>query len=372
MPIITTIIWKQKTGWHQIMNEARFSKQIKLKGFGIAGQHALNNSKVLIVGAGGLGTPCAQYLNSMGVGTIGLADEDTIGLSNLPRQTLFDEAETGQLKVAVLSRKLSLQNPATNIICHNTFLTPQNALAIIKGYDVVVDASDNFGTRYLVNDCCVLLNKPLVYGAVQDFEGQVSVLNYQNGPTYRCLFPENPDQENTILNCDENGIIGALPALVGTYQAIETVKIIAGIGKPLSGELLIIDTLSQSHFKIAVQAVEANRHITSLKPFYAVPICSSDIQSVDNTTLKKWLSAGEKLTLVDVRTVEEFSDKQLHGSVNIPLAELAARQNEIDFNLPVVTVCQTGLRSANAVLLLLKENSQRNVFSLQGGLSSYQ
>ncbi len=352
------------------MNEERYAKQIKLKGFGLPAQQLLQDSKVLIVGAGGLGTPCAQYLNGAGVGTIGLIDDDTISLSNLPRQTLFDEAEIGLSKIEVLSQKLTRQNPATNFICYHHFLTPANALAIINEYDIVIDASDNFGTRYLVNDCCVILNKPFVYGAVQDFEGQVSVLNYQDGPTYRCLFPGNDEPGTSILNCDDNGIIGVLPALVGTYQAMEAIKIITGVGTPLSGHLLIMDMLSQSHFKIALSPNPDNQKITGLKESYAVPVCSSDVPLIDVATLKEWLHSGKEIVLIDVRTAEEFNSGQWLGSKNIPLTALAARQEEIDFNCPVVTICQSGSRSKNAALLLMKENNQRRVFSLQGGLSS--
>lgn len=352
------------------MNELRYEKQIKLKGFGLPAQQLLQDSKVLIVGAGGLGTPCAQYLNGAGVGTIGLIDDDIISLSNLPRQTLFDESEIGSLKVDVLFQKLTKQNPATNFICYKEFLTPANALAIISKYDVVIDASDNFGTRYLINDSCVILNKPFIYGAVQDFEGQVSILNYQDGPTYRCLFPGNDEQDNTIPNCNDNGIIGALPALVGTYQAIEAIKIISGVGTPLSGHLLVIDTLSQTHFKIAVSANPGNRKITQLKESYPIPVCTSDVPLIDATTLKQWLQAEKKVELIDVRTAEEFNNMQWPSSKNIPLTELHIRQSEIDLHLPVVTICQTGTRSKNAALLLLKENSMRQVFSLQGGLPS--
>lgn len=352
------------------MNEERFAKQIKLKGFGLTAQQLLQDSKVLVVGAGGLGTPCAQYLNGAGVGTIGLIDEDTISLSNLPRQTLFDEAEIGLYKIEVLSQKLTRQNPATNFICYHHFLTPANALDIISNFDLVIDASDNFGTRYLVNDGCVILNKPFIYGAVQDFEGQVSVLNYQDGPTYRCLFPGKGEPDTSILNCDDNGIIGVLPALIGTYQAIEAIKIITGVGTPLSGHLLLMDMLSQSHFKIAVSANPDNQKITELKESYAVPVCSSDVPLIDVDTLKEWLQTGKEIVLIDVRTAEEFNIGQWPGSKNIPLTALAARQAEIDFNCFVVTICQTGSRSKNAALLLMKKNIQRQVFSLQGGLSS--
>ena len=322
-----------------------------------------------VIGAGGLGTPCAQYLNGTGVGTIGIIDEDIISLSNLPRQTLFDEAEVGLLKVEVLIKKLQLQNPATNFICYKEFLSPANALSIIQKYDLVIDASDNFGTRYLVNDCCVILNKPFIYGAVHEFEGQVSVLNYKGGPTYRCLFTENEGLD-TSLNCDENGILGILPALIGTYQALEAIKVITGIGKVLSGQLLIIDALSQSHFKIAVLPDAANQNITVLKEFYATPVCTTTLQLIDGGTLKDWLENDKKITLIDVRNTDEFTAGTLPGAKNIPLAELKERKDEIDFDLPVVTICATGVRSREAALILSQGNKNIEVHSLNGGLSS--
>jgi adenylyltransferase/sulfurtransferase len=351
------------------MNEFRYEKQIILKGFGLPAQQLLQDSKVLIIGAGGLGTPCAQYLNGAGVGTIGLIDDDRISLNNLPRQTLFDEAEVGLLKVNVLSQKLAKQNPATKFICYNEFLTPANALDIISCYDVVVDASDNFATRYLVNDSCVILNKPFVYGAVHEFEGQVSVLNFQDGPTYRCLFPCDAALD-IIPNCNENGIIGALPALIGTYQAIETIKTITGVGKPLSGHLLIIDTLTQSHFKIAVTVDPANKKTTRLKESYLTPVCNNEIQIIDATTFKNWLQVKKQLQLIDVRTEVEFRNQSWPATRNIPLTELGTRQSEINFNVPVITICETGVRSKNAALLLKNNDSLRQVFSLQGGLRS--
>ena len=352
------------------MNKLRYEKQTRLKGFGLRAQELLHNSKVLIVGAGGLGTPCAQYLNGVGVGTIGLVDEDIISLSNLPRQTLFDEAAIGLFKIDILSQKLAWQNPATNFICYKKFLTPDNALAIIQEFDVIVDASDNFGTRYLINDSCVLLNKPFIYGAVHEFEGHVSVLNYKGGPTYRCLFPESDFANDTILNCDENGVLGVLPALVGTYQAIEVIKIITNIGSPLSGQLLIIDTLSQSHFKMAVSANPENKKITQLKDFYGTPVCSNEVELIDANSLIDWIKIENNLQLIDVRTPNEFANGQWPLSKNIPLADLQFRLSEIDSLLPVVIICQTGVRSSQAAILLKKENSLQKVFSLQGGLSS--
>ena len=351
------------------MNKLRYEKQIKLKGFGLAAQELLQNSKILIIGAGGLGTPCAQYLNGAGVGTIGLIDDDIISLSNLPRQTLFNENEVGLLKVEVLLNKLKLQNPDTNFICHNEFLIPENALSIIRNYDLVIDASDNFGTRYLVNDSCVILNKPFIYGAVYEFEGQVSVLNYLDGPTYRCLFAEN-DEPDTSLNCDDNGILGVLPALIGTYQAIEAIKIITGIGGVLSGQLLIIDTLSQSHFKIAVLLKPENKNIDVLKSFYSTPTCTNAVQLIAVDALNIWLIKDKTIQLIDVRTADEFKMNSLPGAKNIPLADFESRKREIDFSMPVVTICATGNRSKQAALLLVKAGNIGEVFSLKGGLSS--
>ena len=351
------------------MNKLRYDKQIKLKGFGLPGQELLQNSKILIIGAGGLGTPCAQYLNGAGVGTIGLIDDDIISLSNLPRQTLYNDNEVGLPKVNVLFKKLNLQNPSTNFICHKEFLGPENALSIIANYDLIIDASDNFGTRYLVNDSCVILNKPFIYGAVYEFEGQVSVLNYMGGPTYRCLFAESEGPDDS-LNCDDNGILGVLPALIGTYQAIEAIKIITHIGTVLSGQLLIIDTLSQTHLKIAVLPKQENKIITELKSSYSTPACINTVQLVDGNTLKTWLSIDKNIQVIDVRTAEEFADNSLPGAKNIPLSDLDNRKVEIDFNLPVVTICASGIRSKQAAIVLVKAGYIGEVLSLKGGLSS--
>ncbi len=351
------------------MNKLRYEKQIKLKGFSLAAQQLLQNSKVLIIGAGGLGTPCAQYLNGVGVGTIGIIDEDIINVSNLPRQTLFNEAEIGLFKVEVLIKKLGLQNSATNFICYKSFLTPSNALSIIQNFDLVIDASDNFGTRYLVNDSCVILNKPFIYGAVHEFEGQISVLNYKGGPTYRCLFAENDEPDN-ILNCNENGILGVLPALMGTYQALEAIKLITGIGKLLNGQLLIVDTLSQSHFKIAVIPFPENKNIYTLKENYATPVCALDLNLIDVITFKSWLKEGKQITVIDVRNADEFKEGTLPGAYNIPLTELVKRQIEIDFELPVIIICATGVRSREAATILKQGNNNKDIFSLSGGLTS--
>ena len=234
---------------------------------------------------------------------------------------------------------------------------------------MVIDASDNFGTRYLVNDSCVILNKPFIYGALYEFEGQVSVLNYMGGPTYRCLFAESNGPGDS-LNCDDNGILGVLPALIGTYQAIEAIKIITGIGTVLSGQLLIIDTLSQSHFKIAVLPKQENKNIAELKPFYSTPVCTNAVQLIDGNTLKNWLVNDKNIQLIDVRSEAEFATNSLPGAKNISLADIDKRLAEIDFSFPVVTICATGNRSKQAAFILVKSNSNGEVFSLNGGLSS--
>ena len=224
------------------MNANRYIRQTLLKGFGVKAQEKLKQAKVLVVGAGGLGVPVLQYLNAMGVGVLGIVESDTIDLSNLQRQVIYGEGDVGLSKLAVIKQKLEAQNSETKINAYDTFLHKDNALEIIKNYDLVVDATDNFPTRYLINDACVLLNKPFVYGALHEFEGQVSVFNYKSGPTYRCLFPTMPSK-GEMPDCNENGVLGIVPGIIGNLQALEAVKVITGIGKPLSGTLLIFDEI---------------------------------------------------------------------------------------------------------------------------------
>lgn len=352
------------------MSQNRYQKHIKLKSFGQEGQDKLNHSKILIIGAGGLGCPAAQYLNGIGVGTIGIMDKDSIEESNLPRQTLYGHDDIGKPKTDTLVHKLQQQNPYTKLVAIREFLTPENALSTIADYDLVIDASDNFGTRYLVNDACVILKKPFIYGALHDFEGQVSVLNYLNGPTYRCLFPES-DQNHIIRNCDENGVLGVLPALIGTYQAIEAVKVLTGIGEPLTGKLLIIDTLSQTHLKIGVPSVPENKAIKALKTTYHQPVCAADMAIKELSPedfLEKIRQEGNTL-LVDVRTEQEFHQSHLENSLNIPLNDIESRLNEIDKSSTLILICQSGKRSLVAAQKLKATHPERQVYNLTGGLN---
>ncbi|MDN3669649.1 HesA/MoeB/ThiF family protein [Echinicola jeungdonensis] len=351
------------------MPSRRYEKHHKLKGFGHEGQEKLAQGKVLIIGAGGLGTPAAQYLNSIGVGTIGLVDGDLIEESNLPRQTLYTPNDIGQPKSQTLIHHLQKQNPETNWINHRKFLTVDNALEIISKYDLIIDASDNFGTRYLVNDACVILDKPFIYGALHNFEGQVSVLNYKNGPTYRCLFPESNNTQ-TIPNCDENGVLGVLPGLIGTYQAIEAVKVITGIGETLSGKLLIIDILSQSHHKIGVPNFPQNHQITQLKESYRQPVCNSPgIKNLDPHTYQDWILEGKPIEIIDVRSMQEASQDPFEKGKNIPLDQLEKRHQEINTVLPVVLVCQAGKRSQLAGQILEELSPQFDLYNLKGGIN---
>ncbi len=261
------------------MKNERYIRQVQLPDFGEEGQRRLKEASVLVIGLGGLGIPVIQYLNAMGLGRLGMVDQDQVATSNLHRQVLYDEADVGQSKVSVCIRKLSIQNPETILEGHQCFLNPDNALEIIRSYDLVVDASDNFPTRYLVNDACVLLNKPLVYGALHGFEGQVSVFNYNGGPTYRCLFPNMPGMSE-IPNCDENGVLGILPGIIGNFQALEAVKVITGKGMVLSGKLLLYNGLHPSLHSINFSKKPDNLNITALRDSYQVPSCPAD-QEID-------------------------------------------------------------------------------------------
>ena len=299
------------------MASSRYIRQTTLKGFGVEGQQKLAEASVLVVGAGGLGIPVLQYLNAMGVGTLGIVEQDTIDLSNLQRQVLYDETKIGVSKLEVALQKLRDQNSTTKLLPYPSFLTAENALEIIADFDLVVDASDNFPTRYLVNDACVLLKKPFVYGALHGFEGQVSVFNYQGGPTYRCLFPVMPSASE-IPNCDDNGVLGVLPGIVGNLQTLEAVKVLIGVGEVLSGKLLLFDGLHMTTQKIRFSLKAENLKRNRLEDDYGVLSCVS-VPSISVEDLESKLSASSA-QLIDVRTAQEFSDFHLPPSQTHPLA----------------------------------------------------
>lgn len=348
------------------MSLERYNRQTILAGFGLEAQEKLGQAKVLIIGAGGLGVPVMTYLNAMGVGILGIVDNDVVSISNLHRQVLYCEEDVGQSKVSVAIKKLSAQNSETVLSAYQTFLTRENALKIIADYDLVVDASDNFPTRYLINDACVILKKSFVYGALHGFEGQVSVFNHNGGPTYRCLFPNMPKPDE-VPDCNENGVLGILPGIIGNFQALETVKVLTGVGEVLSGKLLLFDGLSNSFQKISFSVRDENLELLSLRPSYDFE-CATDYDVVDAEAFKG-LMQFENLQLIDVRSPQEFDRNHLEIAKNIPLSELNTRQNEINFDKNIYVVCQSGIRSKKAIGRLLQARPDAHFINLSGGMN---
>jgi len=343
--------------------QSRYSKQTILPEFGIGGQEKLRAAKVLVIGAGGLGCPVLQYLVAAGLGEIGIADGDTISISNLQRQVLYTEQEVGRQKAIVAADKLSALNPHVKINAHPFFIDDTNALDLIRAYDVVVDGSDNFATRYLVNDACVMLGKPMVSGAIYKFEGQVSVFNYNNGPTYRCIFPEPPGADESP-NCADIGVIASLPGIIGTIQANEVIKMISGIGEVLSGKLLVIDTLTMEthifHFKLN----EANKNITHLKAMQQV--CEVPVKMIGYEELLKIMRETNNVQLIDVRDEIEHAAWNI-GGVNIPLSQLEEKVHLLNMGNPVIAYCASGARSGRFAERLMQMGF-KNVVSLRDGI----
>lgn len=351
------------------MNRERYIRQTTLKGFGGEGQNKLAQAKVLVIGAGGLGVPVLTYLNAMGVGTIGIVDKDVVSISNLHRQVLYGQGDVGRSKVAVAFDKLKAQNSDTDIAIYETYLDANNVLEIISKYDFVVDASDNFPTRYLVNDACVILKKPFVYGALHGYEGQVSVFNYSDGPTYRCLFPAMP-KEDEVPNCNEHGVLGIIPGIIGNLQALETIKVITGVGEVLSGKLLLFNGLDQSYQKIKFKANPKNLEISKLQDFYEWNDPCEIVPTISVDELPEL--QAEKAQIIDVRTIEEFDKQHLPNSIHIPLQEVLKEQHKINFTIPVYLLCQSGKRSETALKQLREIYPETTFFSIFGGLNQYQ
>lgn len=347
------------------MNRERYSRQTVLTDFGPEAQSKLTQAKVLVVGAGGLGIPVLTYLNAMGVGTMGVVDSDMVSLSNLNRQVLYSVDEVGQSKVAVALKKLKSQNPETILKPHTTFLTLENALEIIEAYDLVVDATDNFPTRYLINDTCVILKKPFVYGALHGFEGQVSVFNHEGGPTYRCLFPVMP-MANEVPNCNEHGVLGVIPGIVGNLQALEAVKVLTGIGKVLSGSLLLFNGLDQTFQKIKFGSIPSNLSIKKLQKSYDFE-CSSTENSIGAKEFEELL-VTVNIQTIDVRTVQEYEQFHLNNTINLPLDTLEKWKHKLEFDRPVYLICQTGARSLKAQSLLKDYKPAASIINVNGGL----
>ena len=323
----------------------RYNRQIILSEIGLEGQQKLKFAKALIIGAGGLGCPALQYLVAAGVGTIGIVDNDVVDESNLHRQILYTIADKGLLKAEVAAKKLEALNPYVNLFAFPVRLTAENADELFSQFDFVVDGSDNFETRYLVNDVCVKLGKPFVFGSIFGFEGQVSVFNYQGGPTYRCVFPEPGDAPN----CEINGVLGVLPGIVGSYMANEALKLILQIGTPLSGRLLVTNVLDNSFNLFRVSRVAHPEAIISATTKTSAPKKNNQL-SLD--ILEGLLESNpNSIYLVDVREPNEFEAENL-GGINIPLSEIADEIPHFPLDKKIIFYCQSGRRSKLAFDIL--------------------
>ncbi len=361
----------------------RYNRHIIMTDFGLEGQQKLKAAKVLVVGSGGLGSPVLLYLAAAGVGTIGIVDYDVVDDSNLHRQVLFGVQEVGKSKAEAARQRLLSLNPYININVYNTQLTSYNALELIQEYDVVADGTDNFPTRYLVNDACVLLNKPNVYASIFQFEGQVSVFNYTNkegvkGPNYRDLYP-SPPPPGLVPSCAEGGVLGVLPGIIGSLQALEVIKIITGIGEPLVGRFYIFDALS---FESRIFTFKHNpdNPLTGTNPtitklidyeqFCGMKAVEKTVKEVLPEQLYEWLQKEEDIQVIDVREPEEYEAANI-GALLIPLATVAENKDKIQRNKKVIIHCKMGGRSAKAIRELEDKFGFTNLYNLKGGIDGY-
>jgi sulfur-carrier protein adenylyltransferase/sulfurtransferase len=363
------------------MEIKRYSRHLILPEVGVDGQRKLKAAKVLCIGAGGLGSPVALYLAAAGVGTIGIVDFDVVDYSNLQRQILHGTSDVGRSKLDSARDKLVALNPEVKIELYDTALSSENALDLFRPYDVIVDGTDNFPTRYLVNDACVLLRKPNAYGSIFRFEGQASVFGLENGPCYRCLYPE-PPPPGLVPSCAEGGVLGVLPGLVGVIQATEALKLILGVGEPLIGRFLIVDALRMKFRELKLRkdpdcpVCGTHPTVTELidyEQFCGVaPAASDATQPGDDTReisaveLKARLDRSDRLVVLDVREPQEYQINRIDGSVLIPLGELGQRYGELDPSVEIVAQCKSGVRSAKAADFL-REKGYR-VKNLKGGI----
>jgi adenylyltransferase/sulfurtransferase len=363
---------------------ARYSRHLILPEVGVEGQRRLKAARVLCVGTGGLGSPLALYLAAAGVGTLGLVDFDVVDASNLQRQIIHSTADIGRKKLDSAAEKLAALNPALNIRKHDTMLSSASALDILKDYDIVADGTDNFPTRYLVNDACVLLGKPNVYGSIFRFEGQSSVFATKDGPCYRCLYPE-PPPPGLVPSCAEGGVLGILPGLVGVIQATEVIKLILGKGEPLIGRLLLVDALNMRFRQLKLQKnpdcpiCGANPTITKLidyqqfcgiEPVPQQPVAEKNgIPQLSVRDLKKRIDAGENLFILDVREPFEYQIANIGGKL-IPQNEVAQRLGEIDRDREIIVQCKSGGRSQQ-IAEFLKRSGYDRVVNLAGGILAW-
>ncbi|MHB8932593.1 MAG: molybdopterin-synthase adenylyltransferase MoeB [Bellilinea sp.] len=362
----------------------RYSRHLLIPEVGLEGQRKLKNASVLIIGSGGLGSPVALYLAAAGIGRIGIVDYDVVDNSNLQRQIIHSTEKIGTLKVESARQRLSSLNPYIQVDIFNKVLTSENAERIAAEYDILVDGTDNFPTRYLLNDLAVFTGKPFVYGSVFRFEGQVSVFDARSGPCYRCLFPV-PPPPGSVPSCGDAGVFGILPGTIGTIQAAEVIKLILGVGEPLIGKLLLYDALAMTmqsvHLRknpncIVCGTSPSITHLIDYEEFCGVPAynlhdgLAGAGRDVDPVVVAAWLSQGESLQLLDVRDPVEQQISSLPEALNIPIERLAHRISELDPAQKYVLFCRTGVRSARGVQLLA-ELGFGQVFNMAGGLNAW-
>lgn len=364
-----------KTGIKVILNwfnmnlsveeKEQYSRHLLLEDIGVEGQLKLKQAKILVIGAGGLGCPILQYLSAAGVGTIGIIDDDIVDQSNLQRQVLFTHQDLGKSKAESAVQRLQSLNPYITFKTYKTRLTKDNALDLFKDYEIIVDGTDNFPTRYLISDAAVLTNKPVVFGSIFKFDGQVSVFNYQNGPTYRCLFP-SPPLPNEVPNCSEIGVLGVLPGIIGSLQAAETLKIVLNLGDILTGKLLTFSALTMKQMILSFER-NTSISITSLEDDYqelcGIPNVSNEI------SFQEYKEQTVHFNLLDVRTQSERNDFHING-MHIPLDELSERLREIPQDKKLLVYCKSGVRSKLAIDFLQKNGFENTLVNLKGGYSS--
>ena len=368
---------------------ARYSRHLIMPEVGMDGQRKLKAARALCIGAGGLGSPVALYLAAAGVGTIGIVDFDEVDYSNLQRQIIHGTPDVGRSKLASAKSRLNALNPEVEVVTHQLALSSQNALALFADYDFVVDGTDNFPTRYLVNDACVLSGKPNVYGSIFRFEGQASVFAAAGGPCYRCMFPE-PPPAGLVPSCAEGGVLGILPGVVGTLQATEAVKLILGAGEPLVGRFLLFDALKMRFRELTVRKAPdcpvCGEHptVTELIDYEqfcgvapaadATPAPAADATPADGATtveeLKRRIDRDDPFLLLDVRETREFEICRIPGSVLIPLGDLPSRLSELKGRDDIIVHCKSGVRSGKAVRLL-HEAGYAGARNLAGGILAW-
>ncbi len=361
----------------------RYSRHLLIPDIAVRGQQKLKKAGVLIIGAGGLGSPAALYLAAAGIGRIGMVDFDTIEYSNLQRQIIHGTDDVGRSKLESAKKSIHRINPLVDVALHETKLSSENAFDVLTPYDVIIDGTDNLPTRYLINDACVLLDKPYVYGSIFRFEGQVSVFRAKRGPCYRCLYPE-PPPPGLVPSCAEGGVLGVLPGVIGVIQATEAVKLILGIGDPLIGRLLLYDALKMSFRELKLPPdpdcpicgeKPTIDHLIDYQHFCGIGTDEDTIhlepeEQIESKELKRLLDRGEPVTVLDIREPNEYEICHLPGSILMPPAEVEKRAGALDRDASFVAYCRTGSRSARAVKLL-RESGFKKVRNLVGGILAW-